>query len=119
MKRIVPIILIVLLVSIACSLTAPLSPPTTDQPQAGIPTLTQAQVQADLPLTEDDVPRVTLEEAKAALENGEAVIVDVRSAEFYSQEHIAGAISIPLAEIDPSPVNIPLDKNIWIITYCT
>jgi len=119
MKRFIPIILMVLLVSIACSLTAPLSPPTTDQSQAAIPTLTQTQAQANLPLTEDDVPRVTLADAKSALENGEAVVVDVRSAEFYSQEHIAGAISIPLAEIDPSPVNLPLDKNIWVITYCT
>ena len=77
------------------------------------------QGQTNLPLTEADVPRVTVEEAKAALDSGEAVIVDVRSAEAYADGHIAGALSIPLTDIEFNPSGVALDKNQWIITYCT
>jgi len=72
-----------------------------------------------VPQTENDVPRVTAEEAKFAFDNGEAIIVDVRSAESYAAGHAAGAISIPLAEFEFNIENVPLDKNQWIITYCT
>jgi 3-mercaptopyruvate sulfurtransferase SseA len=72
-----------------------------------------------IPQTEDAVPRVTAEEAKLAFDNDEAVIVDVRSAESYAEGHAAGAISIPLDEFENNIVNLPLDKDTWIITYCT
>ena len=72
-----------------------------------------------IPQTEDEVPRVTVEEAKSAFEGGEAVIVDVRSVESYATGHAAGAISIPLTEFENNIVNLPLDKDQWIITYCT
>ena len=72
-----------------------------------------------LPQTDADVPRVSLQDTLAALESGEAVIVDVRSVESYEASHIAGAISIPLGEIQTDPAGLPLDKDQWIITYCT
>jgi len=72
-----------------------------------------------VPQTEDAVPRVTVEEAQSALESGEAIIVDVRSTESYAADHAAGAISIPLAEFENNITNLPLDKDQWIITYCT
>jgi rhodanese-related sulfurtransferase len=40
-----------------------------------------------------------LDEALARRDRGEAVIIDVRSARFFSEGHIPGAISIPAAEI--------------------
>jgi rhodanese-related sulfurtransferase len=58
-------------------------------------------------------------DAKAALDSGEAIIVDVRSSESYAAEHAAGAISIPLELIEESPAGLDLDKTRWIITYCT
>jgi phosphohistidine swiveling domain-containing protein len=72
-----------------------------------------------LPRTEDEVPRVSLEETLAAIESGEAVVVDVRSAQAYQASHIPGAISIPLGEIETNPTGLNLDKDLWIITYCT
>ncbi|CAG0985554.1 thiosulfate sulfurtransferase [Anaerolineales bacterium] len=72
-----------------------------------------------IPQTEDAVPRVTVEEAKSAFEDGKAIIVDVRSAESYAAGHAAGAISIPLAEFENNIDSLPLDKDQWIITYCT
>jgi 3-mercaptopyruvate sulfurtransferase SseA len=72
-----------------------------------------------LPLSEAEVPRVTVDEAKAALERGEAVMVDVRSAEAFAASHVAGALNIQLGEIETNPTGLNLDKEQWIITYCT
>ena len=73
----------------------------------------------NLPQTEGEVPRVTVEIAKAAVDSGAAIIVDVRSPGAYEHNHVAGAISIPLGAIELDPTNLQLDKNQWIITYCT
>jgi len=72
-----------------------------------------------LPLTEADVPRVPVDVAKAALDSGQAIIVDVRTPDSYQAKHIKGAISIPLGEIELHPTELKLDKAQWIITYCT
>lgn len=64
-----------------------------------------------------EIARVSLDEAKSALENGTAVLLDVRSAEAYAAQHIADAINIPTAEI-PTRIS-ELDPNAWIIPYCT
>jgi rhodanese-related sulfurtransferase len=43
----------------------------------------------------------------------------VRGAEAYARSHIAGALEVSLSAIQTDPANLPLDKNKWIITYCT
>jgi len=92
--------------------TEPTSAPT----QIIEPVFTQSQ--SDLPLTETEAPRVTVEAAKAALDSGAAVIVDVRDPVAYETSHIAGAINIQLGEIETNPTGLNLDKDQWIITYC-
>ncbi|HUM26908.1 MAG TPA: rhodanese-like domain-containing protein [Anaerolineales bacterium] len=67
--------------------------------------------------TYPDISRVSLNDANSALEEGAAVIVDVRSIEAYQAAHVAGAINIPLAELEARLAE--LDKAQWIITYCT
>lgn len=67
--------------------------------------------------TYPEIPRVKVSDAKAALDSESAIFVDVRAAEAYQVAHIAGAINIPLAEIE-SRIG-ELDKSQWIITYCT
>lgn len=74
------------------------------------------------PTTAGDIPnpeivRVTLGNAKAAYELKQAVFLDVRDADSYANSHIPGAISIPLADLETRWQE--LDKNAWIITYCT
>lgn len=65
----------------------------------------------------DQIPRVTLAEAKAAFDDGSAVFVDVRSAQDFSAGHITGAISIPENEL---PTRLErLNRDNWIIPYCT
>ena len=73
----------------------------------------------ELPLTDAEVPRVSLEEAKAALDSGAAILVDVRSPDAFEASHAVGAISVPLGEIERNITGLPLEKDQWIITYCT
>lgn len=66
---------------------------------------------------ENGVTRISLDEAKAAFDSGEAVFVDVRDAPAYQENHIPGAVSIPLAELETRLGELNPDE--WIITYCT
>lgn len=66
---------------------------------------------------DDDVKRISLEDAKTAFDGGDAVFVDTRSAESYRTEHIKGAVSIPLAEFEKRYKELPDDKS--IIVYCS
>ena len=70
------------------------------------------------PLIEAEVPRVSLEKARAATASGAAILVDVRSPEAYAVSHIPGALNIPLGEFETNPTDLNLNKNQWIITYC-
>jgi hypothetical protein len=72
-----------------------------------------------LPQSEAGVPRVPVDEAKAAVDRGEAVIVDVRSPGAYEVNHVAGALFIPLGTFETDPASVELNKEQWIITYCT
>ncbi len=80
---------------------------------AATPTPDTALVEETYP----EIPRVSIDEAKAALDSGSALIVDVRSVEAYQGSHISGAINIPLEELEARLGE--LDKAEWIITYCT
>ncbi len=95
----------VIVASTSPALTAMVEPPAAATPK--------------LPLTDSDVPRVPLDQAKTAFDSGAAIFVDVRTPQAYEAKHIKGAISIPLGEIEINPTGLKLDKNQWIITYCT
>jgi len=103
---------ILFLVTAACSSILPQNAPVV------LPTLIPTS-EGGLPRSEAEVPRVSLADTRAALESGEAVIVDVRAPDAFALSHIAGAISIPLGQIELDPAGIALDKDQWIITYCT
>lgn len=65
----------------------------------------------------DGVPRVTVAEAKQAVDQGEAVIVDTRDAAAYRQEHIKGSINIPHTEVATRLSELPKGK--LLIAYCS
>ena len=67
--------------------------------------------------TEETARRITVGEARQALDKGKAVLVDVRPKEAYEASHAQGALSIPLANIGDRAGELP--KNKLIITYCT
>ena len=74
----------------------------------------QAQTQ---PTPADGVRRVTVEELRAALEKGTAIVIDVRGADSYKAGHIKGALSIPGNEIASRSKELPKDK--LIVAYCS
>jgi 3-mercaptopyruvate sulfurtransferase SseA len=72
-------------------------------------------VSATPPQESSDVLRISIEEAKQAFENGEAIFVDVRDPESFVAGHISGAVSIPLTEL-PDRLD-ELSMNALIIPY--
>ena len=130
-KHILLAVFFLVLASLACNAalpqTEPTSVPTSLPTQVATPTLGPAQPTqlvptqppANLPQTDAQVSRVPPDQAKAALDGGDAIIVDVRGPDAYAQKHITGALEISLGTIELDPTNLDLDKNKWIITYCT
>ena len=111
---------VALLAVLACNAILPQSESNAPiSTQAPIFTLSPLPTKSGQPQTENEVPRVSVEDAKLALDSGEAVIVDVRSSEAYAEVHIAGAVLIPLGEFEGNIANVPLDKDQWISTDCT
>jgi len=100
--------------------------PVTPQPkitadQAGTATSTplitpSATTQAGTANSAASVPRISLQAAKASLDAGTAILVDVRTAAAYQQSHAVGAISMPSNEVDQRYKELPVDKQ--IILYC-
>ena len=65
----------------------------------------------------DGVRRVTPAEARAAVEKGQAVIVDVRGEDSFKAGHVRGALWIPVGDIGARAGELPRGK--MIITYCS
>jgi 3-mercaptopyruvate sulfurtransferase SseA len=78
------------------------------------PPSTQEVLQPNSP---EAILRVNLPDAKLAYESRSAVFVDVRDESSFKNEHIPGALSIPLNDLPAREGE--LDPNAWIITYCT
>ena len=64
-----------------------------------------------------DQYRVSLNDAKDAFDNNEALFVDVRSPGEFADSHITGAVVIPLNNIAGNEPAV--DKGALIYTYCT
>jgi hypothetical protein len=64
-----------------------------------------------------EIERVSVEEAHAAFDTKQAVFLDVRDSDAYESKHIAGAVLIPLADLEARISE--LDQSQRIITYCT
>lgn len=62
-------------------------------------------------------PRISPADAKKALDSGKAVLVDVRAADAWREEHAKGAINIPSMELYARLGELPKDKQ--VIAYCT
>lgn len=107
--------LTLLLATLACNVSLPSNDVST------LPTAPfNPQVQSNnLPRTEDDVPRISLADAKSAFDSGQAIFVDTRNQESFAALHIKGAQSIPLIIFEENFNSLTLNKTDWIITYCT
>jgi hypothetical protein len=110
-------IALLLFAALACNLLAPDA-----IESAPVYIITEVEIvptHTSLPASEAEVPRISLDRAIVAFTAGEAVFMDVRSAQSHATSHIAGAVSIPLTNIEIGVSNLSLKKDQWIITYCT
>lgn len=64
-----------------------------------------------------EVARIAPAEAKARVDNGQAILVDVRSQGEYDTQHAQGARWLSLADLEARYRELP--RNVEIITYCT
>lgn len=53
---------------------------------------------------------------RARLERGDVVVLDVRPADEYTSAHVAGAVSVPIDELERRLSQIPRDRQ--VIAYC-
>jgi rhodanese-related sulfurtransferase len=65
----------------------------------------------------DGVRRISAAEAREAVAQGKAIIIDVRGEESYNAGHVKGARWIPMNDIGSRSGELPRDK--MIITYCS
>jgi 3-mercaptopyruvate sulfurtransferase SseA len=76
-----------------------------------------AQATKQAPAQHDDnVRRITIEETRAAIEQGNVVVVDVRDDAAFKAGRIKGAKLIPVSQVEKRAGELPKDK--LIITYC-
>ena len=69
------------------------------------------------PSEASEVPRISSEDLKERLDNGEAIVVaDTRVPTVYSAKHISGAISVPFSEVELHLDEWPRDQE--IVFYC-
>jgi rhodanese-related sulfurtransferase/DNA-binding MarR family transcriptional regulator len=59
---------------------------------------------------------VTCEELRRRVDNGRAIVIDVRPVEEYAAGHICGARSIPVMELRKRIKEVPSDRE--VIAYC-
>lgn len=89
--------------------------------QIGISLLVMFFVALALPAFAAEFASLLPAELKALMESHEPgpVIVDVRSSRQYDEAHIAGAISIPLAELGKNPSLPEVPKDVTLVFYCS
>jgi thioredoxin reductase len=92
-------------------------PASAEPPGSDVAQGNTAQPLNTIPIPYPNVPRISLQETQGELDQGQAILVDVRSKTSYDKLHAAGAISIPEEEIEASLNELPRDKT--IILYCT
>ena len=62
---------------------------------------------------------ITAQEAKALMDNGDVIVVDVREEYEYREGYIPGAVSLPISVMGPdSGKDITADKDSTILIYC-
>lgn len=62
--------------------------------------------------------KITAEEAKTMIDNGEVTIVDVRRPDEYAAQHIPGAINVPNEDISSDPPAALPDMDAVLLVHC-
>lgn len=78
---------------------------------------TTAAPAATSPVSPQEITRISIDEAREAVDAGQAFFIDVRAEDFFVREHIPGALNIPLDQIEYQ-LSV-LNPDHWYIPYCT
>ena len=62
--------------------------------------------------------RVSARDAKALIDSGDCLLLDVREPDEYAEGHIPGAVNLPLDRIRAGEELLPQDKDGLILVYC-
>lgn len=60
--------------------------------------------------------KIDAPKAKALLDSGEAILIDIRESDEFAREHVPGAHHVPLSGFNPA--DFPADKNKIAIFHC-
>lgn len=64
------------------------------------------------------MPTITATQAHELLEKGEAILIDVRDADEFKEEHIPYALSLPLNTLDESFEKLAIANDKTVIMHC-
>lgn len=62
--------------------------------------------------------KISPKDAKEIMDNGESIVLDVRTIDEYDQGHIEGAVLLPVDEISSKAEEVLKDKKAKILVYC-
>lgn len=73
--------------------------------------------------TQYDIKTITSEQAKAMIDTGEYIVLDVRTQQEYDEGHIPDCVHVPIDKTDVEPFKAEVqkyitDKDAKIIVYC-
>ncbi len=74
------------------------------------------QIRDEFLANQDEMEPLTIHELHSRLQADDIVLIDVRPREEYEYEHIPGAISVPISEIEQHLSTLPYDRQ--IVSYC-
>jgi rhodanese-related sulfurtransferase len=109
-----------LIVAISALTFACTKPGASDNPVSAAPVSAANSANPASPVQspENKASRIKADEAKRLVEEGKAIIIDVRGTDAYKLTHIKGALDIPLNRLKAGDfTGLPKDKV--IIAYCT
>jgi len=81
-------------------------------------TAVEIELLEDVAISIPDYQKITPVEAKAMMDGGEVVILDVRTEAEFAEAHIAGAVLLPDYDIEPLAPELLPDKDETILIYC-
>lgn len=115
-RRTVPLALLCIMLLSGC--TGERNEPQNTKPAAGLRDEPKTASKTETQTEKEAYHKITAEEAKDMMANGNVIVVDVRTPEEYDEAHIAKAISIPNETIsDEMPELLP-DQKAMLIVYC-
>lgn len=62
---------------------------------------------------------ITRDELKAAIDAGSVTVLDTLGGEYYAKQHLPGALTLVLADVDARSSALLPDRDAAIVTYCS